>query len=80
VVYNIFLLANNTAISSTNIEIIEIDSYIYYVIMWSKMPQDCPIRPNNDKMSVSAIGTGIVYMMAEPSAWKALTPAKRINN
>lgn len=48
--------------------------------MWSKMPQDCPIRPNNDKMSVSAIGTGIVYMMAEPSACKALTPTKRINN
>ena len=80
VVYNIFLLANNTAISSTNIEIIKNDSYIYYVIMWSKTPQDCPIRPNNDKMSVSAIGTGIVCMMAEPSAGKVMTPAEGINN
>ncbi len=48
--------------------------------MWSKTPQDCPIRPNNDKMSVSASGTGIVCMMAEPSAGKVMTPAEGINN
>lgn len=48
--------------------------------MWPKTPQDCQIRPNNDKLSVSAIGTGIVCMMAEPSAGKVMTPAEEINN